>query len=104
MKQIYIAEYRYDKPSLDIVSVDRETKLMYFVKDVKTLIGWRCTYSDRIHKEKYHCFFNFDDAIQFLIDSANKTIFNYEEKINKNNDIILELEKFKDSYKTENEK
>ena len=69
--QIFVAEFRYGKPAITLVTIKKETPKQYQVESTKDLIGW-VHFGRRIDKEHTACFDSMAEALRYLRGEARK--------------------------------
>ena|GEM_PF-5978175 len=100
MTKLYVAEFSYGKPCLARVELERETPKFYMVKrDTKEeLLGY--TYiGNCLHRERDHCFFTGQEAIEYLLSETNKYIAKLEWQLKEAKKIFAELSETLESLK-----
>ena len=84
MTKLYVAKFRYGEPRLARVELERKTPKLYIVKHgtKEALLGY-IHIGNRLHRERDHCFFTGQEAIEYLLDEVNKHIADLEYQIEK---------------------
>ena len=79
MTKLYIAEFSYGKARLATVELVRETPKIYIVERSakEDFLGFQFL-SERLYKNKHHCFFTAEDALDYLLSETDQYISNLE--------------------------
>ena len=90
-KVIYVAALEYGKPHLTRLWVKKETDKSYIVGRREVLTKHGFYLPNIISKEKYHCFDNPADALNYLIDRATAYRDGCLASLAKAEDVLVDL-------------